>query len=117
MNSTIPSLHSFDGHYSRMRQTPPRRERYQRAMCRRVLCSDQQKGAERNEEAKKHRLGFIVYFQKLLGVPKIGIERIDQGDEQKPQHNQEDLQRAFAQRVDLFVERNPRKELRCVSMA
>src|ERR1700684_3476144 len=68
-------------------------------MCRWLLCCKQQKGAERNEEAKKHRLGFIVHFQKPPCVPKIGIERIDQGDEQNPQHNQEDLQYAFAQRV------------------
>jgi hypothetical protein len=69
MNSAIPSLHSFDGHYGSMRQVPPSREGNQRAMRRRVSGSKQQKGAECDEETEKHWLSFIMHIHKPIRVP------------------------------------------------
>ena len=69
MNSAIPGLHRFDGHYGRMSQVPPSREGNQQAMRQWVSGSKQQKGAECNEETDKHGLSFVMHVHKPIRVP------------------------------------------------
>ena len=47
------------------------------------LAASSRKGPSAMKTLKKHRVGFIVHFQKPLRVPKIGIGRIEQGEEQE----------------------------------
>ncbi|PYV67205.1 MAG: hypothetical protein DMG96_39925, partial [Acidobacteria bacterium] len=48
--------------------TGARREGNQGAMRGRLSGSQQQKEAERDIKTKKHRLGFIIQFEKPLGI-------------------------------------------------
>ena len=83
MNAVVPCFYGLDGHYRRVDQALARGEGNQGAVQRRLSGGHQQKGAERDEPTKKHRVAFVFLFQKPLGIRYLDLCTADKSGRHK----------------------------------
>src|SRR5215467_557296 len=61
--AVVPSLNRLDEHHGGVGEIPPSRESNQRAVRRRIPGGKQKKDSQWDEEAHKHRVGFVVLLE------------------------------------------------------
>src|SRR5262249_23587389 len=66
-------------------------------------CSPEKMGFGQVEPTQKHRLGFVFHFQKPLGMPQIGVLRINRPEIKDAQKSHCDLQHVFSFHNDLLL--------------